>query len=611
MSMTRVRPPLVFLILLLLVSGSLALLGCNRDTPRPVVPDPDEGEKVELPEGPLFREVPAAESGVDWSFRNGEEAMHLAILESLGGGIGLIDFDNDGLLDLFIPGGGHFAKTAEELGPRPHQGCAILGYPCKLYRNKGGWKFEDVTDKVLRLDGPWFFTHGSAAADYDRDGWTDLVLTGWGRLALFHNEPADPGDPAGKERVLVDVTKKAGLTTHSWSSSAGWGDLDGDGYPELYVCNYADWSWQKHPQCNYDIPKKDVCPPKQFDGLPDVLFRNNQDGTFTDVSKEAGLKPGGPHQSKALGVLIVDVNGDGKPDVYVANDTVDNYLYINRSEKGKIRLEEGGVLAGVARDSHGGTNGSMGLDAGDPFGTGKPALWVTNYEGEEHGLYENDCAPKRTFFSHRTGRAGISAIGQVYVAWGTGFLDLDHHGWEDLVIADGHAIRYPSTAGVSREEKPVLLRNLGGHFHVMTDRGGEYFRKAHLARGVGVGDLDNDGKIDLVVSHMNAPVALLKNVAKTEGNHWLGVKLAREKHADIVGARVVLEAGGRKQSRFAKGGGSYASSGDRRLVFGLGPVEKVDRVTVYWPDGKVEQWKGLEPDVYHPLVQGKGKAATK
>jgi hypothetical protein len=309
---------------------------------------------------------------------------------------------------------------------------------------------------------------------------------------------------------------------------------------------------------------------------------------------------------KGLGVLAVDVNLDGKPDVYVANDTVDNFLYVNVSVPGKIRFKEEGMFAAVARDGNGAPNGSMGVDAGDPEGDGRPWIWVTNYENELHALYRNLCEKDRVFFGFQTPAAGIAAIGQKYVGWGTGFIDVDHHGWEDLFVADGHAIRYP-TGQAARRQKPVLLRNWQGKFKDLTRRGGSYFAQDHLARGVGLADLDNDGRVDLVISHMNEPVAILRNVATPpEGKayHWLGVELAGKGHADVVGALVILESGGRKQTRFAKGGGSYVSSGDRRHVFGLGEGATVDRLTVVWPDGTRKEWRGLTPDRYYRLTQG-------
>jgi hypothetical protein len=550
------------------------------------------------PDGPpLFQDVTAS-SGVDFTYHNGEDtADHLAILESLGGGVGLIDYDGDGLLDIFLPGGGGYAGTDKK---------EIVGRPCKLYRNLGHGKFEDVTAAAgldhLAGGRPWFYTHGVTVADYDRDGWPDLLVTGWGAVALLHNVPVDPADPS-KGRRFEDVTAAAGLDTGiTWATSAAWADLDGDGYPDLYVCQYVDWSWQNNPACNYDGKTPDVCPPKNFAGLTHKLYLNGGNGTFRDVGREAGLVPGGPDASKGLGVLIVDVDGDGKPDIYVANDTVDKFLYLNRSKRGLPRFEEVAMRSGVARDDRGSANGSMGLDAGDPDRTGQPSLWVTNYENELHALYRNESRPGQPFFRYRTIPAGIAVIGQKFVGWGTGFLDVDLDGWEDLFVAHGHAIRYPTGKESSRRQKPVLLHNRQGKFHVATSRIGEYGREPHLARGVALGDLDNDGRTDLVISHVNEPVVILRGVGG-KGHHWLGVELQGEDHACVVGAKAVLEVGGQRLARFAKGGGSYASSGDRRLLFGLGD-ETGGRLTVTWPDGSEQHFDDLAVDRYHRIRQG-------
>ncbi|HJT76310.1 MAG TPA: VCBS repeat-containing protein, partial [Gemmataceae bacterium] len=547
-----------------LLLGGVACSVWNRSTST-VVPTTTAAAKVQPAAGPpLFRDV-TREAGIRHTYQNGQEYSLFGITipftffgipESNGGGVALLDYDNDGLLDVFITGGGYYDKTEEEYKQDPDHPPKLLGFPCKLYKNLGNWKFKDVTAEV-GLDKPLMYSHGAAAADYDRDGWPDLLVAGYGRLALYHNEPVDAKDPF-KGRHFVEVTRKAGLTDDMWSCTAAWADLDGDGFPDLYVAHYGNYGFddakhQIHPShCSYDGgTTRDVCPPKTFEALPDTLYHNNGDGTFTDVSKAAGLRvprtekdydeltwlgeegkrvlreaDKSKEYGKGLGVVIVDVNGDGKPDIYVANDTVDNFLYVNRSVPGHIRLEEMGMAAGVAKDDRAASDGSMGTDAADYDNSGRPSLWCVNYEGENHALYKNQCKNDSVFFSWATSISGISAIGQSYVGWGTQFLDLDHDGWLDLFVANGHAIRFP-TGSAKRAQRPVLMHNTGkGRFVPITDQGGPYFTTEHCARGVAFGDLDNDGRIDLVINHLNEPAVVLRNEAHTEPNHWLGVQLA-------------------------------------------------------------------------------------
>lgn len=586
--------PRGFAILLLLGCTMLPVACSDRTPPVSTVTAPTRQDD----ESSLFRDITAA-SGIAFAYRNGAEAEHLSILESLGGGVALLDFDGDGKFDIFLPGGGFF------------EGKEIRGRPCKLYRQvptrSAGTRsiqFEDASAR-LHIEGEWFYNHGAAVGDYDRDGWPDLLLTGWNRVALFHNEPDEKGG-----RQFIDVARKAGLTSDSWSSSAGWADFDGDGYPDLYICYYVNWSFANHPRCGRPA---DICPPKVFDGLPHKLFRNNRNGTFTDVSSEAPLRPGGPDASKGLGVLLVDINGDGKPDIYVANDTADSFLYVNRCTPGlppgsarcRFAFAERGLISGTARDGSGSPNGSMGVDAADYDHSGRPSLFVSNYENELHALYRNDCRRGQVFFQYASRTSGLAALGQNTVGWGGGFLDLDRDGWEDLFVAAGHAIRYPPRSGGEPRQRPILLRNQDGVFTDISDQAGSYFRSRRLGRGVALGDLDNDGRIDLVVSHLNEPVMLLHNETPMD-KHWLGVELIGRDHADVVGAKLMLDYNGQTQTRFAKGGGSYASSSDRRHVFGLGKATKIDRLTVIWPDGERREWKDLAIDRYHRLLQGKG-----
>jgi hypothetical protein len=601
----------------ILLSAVLAGAGCNSKPPAnpPEVKVADGiGPKSSPAPLPFFRDV-TDETGVAFTYRNGQEAGHYAILESLGGGAILIDYDGDGLLDIFLPGGGYFD------GPDKRQ---IKGHPCRMFRNRGNLKFEDVTAAV-GLDGISFFTHGGAVADINCDGFPDLLVTGYGRVALFENVPDGSGG-----RKFKDVTRAAGLLgnegdklspvsgqlgPHFWSTSAAFGDLDGDGYPDLYVCQYVDWSFQEghNPPCPGYSPeiKRDVCPPKRFNAVAHALYRNNCNGTFTNVSEEAGLhlkRIDANNLGKGLGVLMIDVDGDHKPDIYVANDTTDNFLYLNRSEPGKLRFVERGRELGVATDGFGIPNGSMGVDAADVDGSGRPSIWVTNYENEYHALYRNSLYEGRMTFGFATSAFGLATIGPSFVGFGTVFVDVDRDGWEDIVISNGHVVRHPPRGNL--RQRPVLYLNSakgeGRWFIDSKDLGGTFFQQDQLGRGLAAGDLDNDGKIDLVFAQLNEPTRLLRNVSP-DGNHWLGIKLVAKDNRDIVGARVTLEANGRRLVRFAKGGGSYLSANDPRIVFGLGSVSATGRVIVEWPSGQpaVQEFDDLAVDQYHRLVQGK------
>ncbi len=547
---------------------------------------------------PLFEDV-TGQSRIAFTYRNGETtANHFSILESLGGGVGVIDFDRDGLMDVFLAGGGEFGGPDKK---------TIQGLPCALYKNTGNCVFLDVTAKtgVGQLGGekPWFYNHGVAVGDYDRDGWPDILVTGWGAVALLKNVAVNPMAP-GEGRRFEEVTIQAGLGQgFEWATSVAFGDLDGDGFPDLYVCQYVDWSWRKHPLCYYDGKTPDVCPPKNFDGLAHKVFRNNTRGGFEDVSMECGLKGGGPGQSKGLGVVMVDVDGNRKADIYVANDTTDNFFYLNQSVPGKIKLEERGLVSGLARDDRGNANGSMGVDAGDPQRTGKAAFWVTNYENELPMLYRNDSVQGRLLYTPFSTAAGIGAIGQKYVGWGTGFLDADLDGWEDLFVANGHAVRHPAGNSAKRLQRPVLLMNQNGQkFRDAGDQIGAYGEGDHLGRGVGFADLDNDGHMDLVLNPLNEPVTVLRGVGGKD-RQWLGVHLVAKDNGCIVGAKSVWESTGKRQTRFAKGGGSYASSGDRRMVFGLGQ-ETAGTLRVTWASGLEQAFENLPVDRYYRILEG-------
>lgn len=549
--------------------------------PVPPVVEPDP----EITGPPWFRDMTAT-SGVAFTYRNGEEAGQFAILESLGGGVALFDYDRDGRLDLFVTGGGHFD------GPDRKQ---LRGYPCKLYRNRSGWKFDDVTT-ATGLEREWWYTHGVAVADYDRDGWPDLLVTGFGKVALFRNEP----DGAGGRR-FVDVSDTLKLRDDSWATSAGWGDLDGDGFPDLYVCHYCDWSPTNNPACSglSLTARRDICPPVRFRPLVHALFHNDRGRGFQNRAADQGVTD----SRCGLGVVLADVNDDARPDIYVGNDTNNNFLFLNRGGK----LVEVGLAAGVATDEAGHPNGSMGVDVGDYDRSGRASIWVTNFQGELHALYRNR---GNEAFQHQSQLAGIGAIGKRFVGFGTAFVDVDADGWEDLVIANGHV--YYTLPAADRFQRPVLLRNvqLQGRrmFRDESRRGGPFFQVGTLGRGLAVGDLDNDGRPDLVFCHTNSPVALLRNEAAADpanaGHGWLGIQLVGQQNRDVVGSTVIVETDAGRLTRFVKGGGSYLSASAPRLLFGLGTAGTVSGVTVKWSWGQVQRWENLTPNAYWQLREG-------
>jgi hypothetical protein len=538
----------------------MGALGCSHNGASTHEPDRSNKKNKLAPSNEVetrmeFVDV-APKAGIRFVPRNGMEAGHCSILETLGTGVALFDYDSDGDLDLFFVGGGRFQGEKNIVGLKP-----------VLYRNEGQWKFTDVTSEAHVNDAP-FFAHAAIAADYNNDGAPDLLITGYHGLLLYHNN----GD-----RTFSEVSKQVGLINDAWSSAAAWGDWNADGLLDLYIVNYVDWSFANHRFCGRDKEHRDVCPPGDFEALSDRLFLANQDGTFRDATKQAGLKPGG----KGLGVVAADLDLDGDLDIYVANDTTPNFLYRN---DGLGRFEEIGIISGAALSELGTADGSMGVDVGDYDLDGLPDLWVANFENQSFALYRNlgDC-----IFQHQSKTTGIAAARGIYVGFGSTFFDGDRDGDEDIFAANGH-VMYHSQNSPYRQV-PLLFENIEGQrFASVGKDASTYFTTPHVGRGAATGDLDNDGRVDLVVTHSNEPIALLKNISRDE-NNWLQIKLrGSASNRDAVGARVVVETEAGKQSRQVKAGASYLSTSDKRLFFGLGTAKLVKRIEISWPSGSKE-----------------------
>lgn len=531
------------------------LVGCgSKSRTEPVISTSSTPSKIVQPERTIRLIDVAAASGIRWTGQNGEEARKMAFLQVVGTGCAIDDFDADGKPDLFFAGGGRFGE-----------GNTILPVPFALYRQISPWNFLPVTNPAGLLPMRHYH-HGTYTADVDNDGFTDLLISGWGGLQLFFNN----GDG-----TFRDATDGSGLDDVMWSSSAGWGDFNRDGVLDLFVGHYADWSFENDPICvDPKLRERNLCAPTDFQGLPCIAYLGNGDGTYRDSSRELGIQGIG----RVLGVVIADLNDDRQVDIYVANDALPNQLYVS-TPSGVYR--ESAIEFGVALGENGVSDGSMGVDVGDVDGDGRVDIWVANYEQQSFALYRN---LGNQLFTHASRSFGITAVGRLAVGFGTVIFDVDGDGNSDIFCANGHV--WAPNHVVERRQYPYLFWNDGRTtFHNVAPLVDGYLNALHVGRGVACGDLDGNGTPDLVVTHSGEPVAVLKN--DTEIHNWVEVCLVGQTSGrSAIGARVTLTAGGKKQIGLVKGGGSYLSTSDRILVFGLGEEKIVENITVDWPSGK-------------------------
>lgn len=541
--------------------------------------------------GPIIFEDDSVKSGLaSWTHVMGTPEKKF-IIEANGSGVCLLDYNNDGWLDIYLVNGSTYdALSGKTTPPR-----------AALFRNNHDGTFTNVASIAGVTNDRWGF--GCAVGDYDNDGWPDLFVGNYGKNRLYHNN---------HNGTFTDVAEKAGVTLGNWSTGATFGDYDGDGRLDLFVPGYIHYDMNNPPIpgskavaysfCNFRGISV-MCGPRGLEGEPDHLFHNNGDGTFTDVSVKAGVND--PNRYYGFSSVFVDLNNDGKVDLAVADDSTPNYLYIN---KGDGTFEDDSYASGFALNQDGREIASMGLAVGDYDNTGWDSLFVTDFSDDYDVLFHNDGQANFTDISYH---AGVAQPTIPFLGWGDAFIDYDNDGWKDLFMVNGHV--YPGVDkqdwGTSFAQRPLLFHNdHNGKFILVPAVEGTGLAVVTPARGAAFGDLFNDGKIDVVINPLEGHAILLRNV-NPDHHHWVELKLigtGPKTPRDAVGAAVYLTANGMRQRSDVLSGGSYMSSNDQRVHFGLGEATTVGKVEIHWPGAPVETIHLPAVDRIFTITQGKG-----
>lgn len=539
-----------------------------------------------------FQDISKASGLASWTHRQGSSSKEF-ILDTDGSGVALLDYDGDGWLDIYLVNG---STMAAEQGREPVPQAA-------LFHNNHDATFTNVASRAGVTNGRWGF--GAAVGDFDNDGWPDIYVTNFGKNRLYRNN---------HNGTFTDVAAKAGVDAGGWSTGATFGDYDGDGLLDLFVPGYVSFDPQNPPvagtattsfhTCQFrSVPVS--CGPRGLKGASDHLFHNNGDGRFTDVSEHAGVAD--RQMFYGFTGLFVDVNGDGRPDLLVANDSTPNYLYINQ---GDGTFKEEGAARGFAYNKEGREVASMGLAVGDYLNSGSMSLAITNFSDDYKLLFQNDGHGNFTDLSEQVGLAESTSP---FLGWGVGFLDYDNDGWIDLMMFNGHV--YPIVDampwGTTYRQRPLLFHNRNGKgFDLISPVENSGLAVLASARGAAFGDLFNDGRVDVVVNNLDGTPTLLRNVSSDQ-HRWVEIDLIGGAHSprDAVGAMVLLEAGGTRQRQDVISGGSFLSTNDFRLHFGLGNSRADSRLIIRWPDGQADHLTLHQQNVIYTIEQGHGVVA--